>query len=79
MGIRNINIQNKKGPETGPIRLLYKLSFESILEGFRRPNVFFDLGPNSFIQGFREIPTILLMRWAFSRGLMQFGVFKTRG
>ena len=52
---------------------------ESIFEGFRRPDVFFDLGPNSFIQGFREIPTILLMRWAFSKGLMRFGVFRARG
>ncbi len=52
---------------------------DSILEGIRRPNVFLELGVKSFFQGIREIPTILLMRWAFSNGLMQFGVFKTRG
>ncbi len=52
---------------------------DSILEGIKRPNVFIELGPQSFLQGFREIPTILLMRWAFKVGLMQFGVFKTRG
>jgi MPBQ/MSBQ methyltransferase len=26
--------------------------------------------------GLREVPTILLMHWAFTTGLMQFGVFK---
>ena len=30
-------------------------------------------------KGLREIPTILLMRWAFSTGLMQFGIFRARG
>ena len=52
---------------------------ESILEGIRRPMIFIRLGPLSFLKGFREIPTILLMRWAFSKGLMQFGVFRCRG
>ena len=52
---------------------------ESIIEGARRPMVFIRLGPLSLIKGFREIPTILLMRWAFSKGLMQFGVFNCRG
>ncbi|WP_269621848.1 methyltransferase domain-containing protein [Prochlorococcus marinus] len=52
---------------------------DSIYEGMRRPDVMFKLGPQSFIKGLREIPTILLMRWAFGSGLMQFGVFKTRG
>ncbi len=52
---------------------------DSIIEGIRRPNVFFELGPKSFLKGMREIPTILLMRWAFKVGLMQFGVFKARG
>ncbi len=52
---------------------------DSILEGLKRPEVFFKLGPKSLYLGIREIPTILLMRWAFSIGLMQFGVFKMRG
>ena len=51
---------------------------DSIYEGIRRPEVMFKLGPRSFIKGLREVPTILLMRWAFATGLMQFGVFKTR-
>ncbi len=52
---------------------------DSIIEGFRRPKVFLKLGPKSLYLGIREIPTILLMRWAFSIGLMQFGVFRMRG
>ncbi len=51
---------------------------DSIIEGFRRPNILIKLGPKSFLNGLREIPTILLMRWAFSSGLMQFGVFRSR-
>ena len=50
---------------------------DSILEGIRRPGVFTELGLNGFIKGAREIPTILLMRWAFANGLMKFGVFRT--
>ncbi len=52
---------------------------DSILEGIRRPSVFLDLGPRALLKGLREIPTILLMRWAFANGLMEFGVFRTRG
>ena len=52
---------------------------ESIYEGFRRPSSILKLGPITSIKAFREIPTILMMRWAFSRGLMRFGVFKSRG
>lgn len=50
---------------------------ESILEGIRRPNAILRLGPKAVLQGLRETPTLLLMRWAFARGMMQFGVFKT--
>ncbi len=50
--------------------------FESIFEGVRRPGAVFGLGPGAFLKGLREIPTILLMHWAFSNGLMQFGVFR---
>ncbi|WP_320663781.1 methyltransferase domain-containing protein [Prochlorococcus sp. MIT 1223] len=49
---------------------------DSIFEGIRRPLDILSLGGNAFLKGFREIPTILLMRWAFSNYLMRFGVFK---
>ena len=52
---------------------------DSIVEGIRRPNAILNLGPIAIIKSLREIPTILLMNWAFSSGLMQFGVFKCRG
>ena len=52
---------------------------ESINEGFRRPLAILKLGIRSLLKAFREIPTILMMRWSFSRGLMRFGVFKSRG
>ncbi len=51
---------------------------DSIFEGIRRPGVFLKLGPLAFFKGLREIPTVLLMRWAFIKGLMQFGVFKLK-
>ena len=53
--------------------------YDSIFEGIRRPNVILSLGPKAIIKSIREIPTILLMDWAFKRGLMEFGVFKCRG
>ena len=52
---------------------------ESIYEGFRRPSSILKLGLISLLKGLREIPTILMMRWSFSIGLMKFGVFKSRG
>jgi len=52
---------------------------ESIYEGFRRPSSILELGLISLLKGLREIPTILMMRWSFSIGLMRFGVFKSRG
>ncbi len=52
---------------------------DSIMEGIRRPNVLINLGAKSFFLAIREVPTILLMRWAFGSGLMQFGVFHSRG
>ena len=52
---------------------------ESIYEGFRRPSSILKLGFGSLLKAFREIPTILMMRWSFSRGMMRFGVFKSRG
>lgn len=49
---------------------------DSILEGLRRPAAVLGLGPRGVKLGLREVPTILLMHWAFATGLMQFGVFK---
>lgn len=51
---------------------------DSILEGLRRPGAVLGLGPGAVFKGLREIPTLLLMHWAFSTGLMQFGVFRLR-
>jgi MPBQ/MSBQ methyltransferase len=49
---------------------------DSILEGVRRPGAVLGLGAKGVLEGLRETPTILLMHWAFSTGLMQFGVFR---
>ena len=48
---------------------------EAIREGFRRPWAVLSLGPAAVVQGLRETPTILLMAWAWRRGLLRFGVF----
>jgi MPBQ/MSBQ methyltransferase len=53
--------------------------YDSIIEGIRRPNVILSLGPLAILKSIREIPTILLMNWAFRKGLMEFGVYKCRG
>ncbi len=52
---------------------------DSIIEGIRRPNAILSLGPRALLKSIREIPTILLMDWAFKKGLMEFGVYKCRG
>ena len=52
---------------------------DSILEGLKRPAAVLRLGPSAIVQGLRETPTLLLMRWAFARGMMQFGVFRLNG
>ena len=53
--------------------------YDSIFEGMRRPFAILSLGPFAIIKSIREIPTILLMNWAFRKGLMEFGVYKCRG
>ena len=53
--------------------------YDSIFEGIRRPVAILSLGPLAIIKSVREIPTILLMNWAFRKGLMEFGVYKCRG
>ncbi len=52
---------------------------DSIIEGIRRPQAILSLGPLAIIKSIREIPTILMMNWAFRKGLMEFGVYKCRG
>nr|YP_002049193.1 probable sterol-C-methyltransferase [Paulinella chromatophora]ACB42983.1 probable sterol-C-methyltransferase [Paulinella chromatophora] len=52
---------------------------DSILEGIRRPLTILRLGPKAIIKGLREIPTLLLMYWAFNKGMIKFGVFRVRG
>lgn len=53
--------------------------YDSLIEGIRRPNAIMSLGPFAIIKSLREVPTILLMNWAFKKGLMEFGVYKCRG
>ena len=53
--------------------------YDSIFEGVRRPGSILSLGPIAILKSLREIPTILLMNWAFRSGLMEFGVYKCRG
>ena len=53
--------------------------YDSIIEGIRRPFAILSLGPFAIVKSIREIPTILLMNWAFRKGLMEFGVYKCRG
>ena len=53
--------------------------YDSIFEGIKRPNAILSLGPRAIVKAVREIPTILLMDWAFKKGLMEFGVYKCRG
>jgi len=53
--------------------------YDSIIEGIRRPFAILSLGPLAILKSIREIPTILLMNWAFRKGLMEFGVYKCRG
>ena len=53
--------------------------YDSIIEGARRPLAILSLGPFALVKSIREIPTIILMNWAFKKGLMEFGVYKCRG
>ena len=51
---------------------------DSVVEGVRRPGAVLGLGPRAVLKGLREVPTLLLMGWAFRRGLMQFGLFRVQ-
>jgi len=50
--------------------------FDSILEGARRPAAVLGQGLRGVGLGLREVPTLVLMHWAFATGLMRFGVFR---
>jgi MPBQ/MSBQ methyltransferase len=68
------------GPESGDWSRETLPSWpDSILEGVRRPMAQHCHGPGGLIKALREVPTILLMWWAFGTGLMQFGVFRLQG
>ncbi len=75
------NNKNSSGPVISEIWNSYTNPswFDSIFEGIRRPNAIISLGPGAIVKSVREVPTILLMDWAFKKGLMEFGVYKCRG
>ena len=49
---------------------------DTIWQGIVRPQGWMKYGVSGFIKSLREVPTILLMRLAFSTGLCRFGMFR---
>jgi MPBQ/MSBQ methyltransferase len=49
---------------------------DSIWQGVLRPGGLLRFGLSGFIKSMREVPTFLLMRFAFGRGLCRFGMFR---
>jgi MPBQ/MSBQ methyltransferase len=49
---------------------------DSIWQGIARPQGLVSFGVAGFIKSLREVPTILLMRLAFGKGLCRFGMFR---
>ncbi|QDZ41120.1 methyltransferase domain-containing protein [Euhalothece natronophila Z-M001] len=49
---------------------------DTIWQGIIRPQGWMRYGIRGFIKSIREVPTILLMRWAFGTGLCRFGMFR---
>jgi len=49
---------------------------DSIWQGIARPEGLVRFGLSGFIKSVREVPTLLLMRLAFSTGLCRFGMFR---
>ncbi|WP_414514955.1 methyltransferase domain-containing protein [Nostoc sp. PCC 9305] len=49
---------------------------DSIWQGVTRPEGLVRFGLSGFIKSLREVPTLLLMRLAFSAGLCRFGMFR---
>ncbi len=50
----------------------------SIWQGVLRPEGLLRFGLLGLIKSLREVPTFLLMRLAFGRGLCRYGVFRAR-
>ena len=50
----------------------------SISQGFLRPEGLLRFGFRGFIKSMREVPTFLLMRLAFGKGLCRYGMFRAR-
>ena len=48
---------------------------DSIWQGIARPQGLIRFGLSGFIKSLREVPTLLLMRLAFGKGLCRFGMF----
>jgi MPBQ/MSBQ methyltransferase len=51
---------------------------DSIWQGVLRPGGLVRFGPRGFVKSMREVPTFLLMRLAFGKGLCRFGMFRAR-
>ena len=49
---------------------------DSIWQGVARPEGLWRFGLSGFIKSLREVPTLLLMRLAFAKGLCRFGMFR---
>jgi MPBQ/MSBQ methyltransferase len=49
---------------------------DSIWQGVVRPQGFLRYGLGGFVKSVREVPTLLLMRFAFGTGLCRFGMFQ---
>lgn len=49
---------------------------DSIWQGIARPKGLWLFGVSGFIKSLREVPTLLLMRFAFGTGLCRFGMFR---
>jgi MPBQ/MSBQ methyltransferase len=49
---------------------------DSIWQGIARPQGLVRFGLSGFIKSLREVPTLLLMRLAFGKGLCRFGMFR---
>ncbi len=50
----------------------------SIWQGILRPEGLVRFGFGGFIKSMREVPTFLLMRLAFGKGLCRYGMFRAR-
>jgi MPBQ/MSBQ methyltransferase len=49
---------------------------DSIWQGIVKPKGLILFGFSGLIKSLREVPTLLLMRLAFSQGLCRFGMFR---